>query len=533
MFSSFILLFNFVLFDFCAFSDIYIYAEKQEEESFQELIEDRPESVSDVFSDLPELNYWADESLQSSQNLKLEGVDQRFLDLRYEGIRLRDPSHPTGVFDVGAFFGLSNKKIRLVNGQGLSLENSYQENPSFFSSLSSLGEASLGGEQSTCGETSCWVGQGRFQRRGGFSLSSSDKEKDYLDQSTFALSRLKEGERISQKDHLLLSLSYADLDGLSFNPSGAEVDSSYSKSSFFLIAKELEYNKKHSFKLSYLNINRKQANPVLSQTYRQKSDVIELQTKIFKNFIVNLYRESYGVYGGADHDEGFELGYQKVKGNFSFEIKAGASYLRKESFDFGASYKGLYLFYKRQPASLFQTFYNETFSPSLESLEPQSLTGIKYYKKLNSFLGVKASYYYGDEIVEFLNSGYSNLDKSHNAYVQVEAKYKGFGAYVQNQYSKIEGASVKESPRIPKWSLGLSYVYSFSRDFRFVTSGAWFSKRQAFDGSELNDFVRSEVSLAYKSFQIVAYNVLNQDNEIYKGLERRPLSFELNYKKVF
>ncbi len=123
------------------------------------------------------------------------------------------------------------------------------------------------------------------------------------------------------------------------------------------------------------------------------------------------------------------------------------------------------------------------------------------------------------------------MDEIETATLKIDATGEMFKLFGQYQWAKNLSAD-SDLPRRPGWTFGLSgkqklYSLSLSSDVK------WVSERVAFDGSMLNSFWDTVLRVEHRGFEFSVSNFLDQDRPVLKGLERRPITFELKYQKTF
>ena len=288
---------------------VYVYSE---EVGVQEEASESTGFTETTFSEDPRFNYFEMTSLNANASLFLDGLDQRFLDLTYNGFSLRDPSHPTGIFNVAVFSALRGQKLRLNNASGLdvSIENKDISRLSF--GLNSLREAFWNAEQAFCETDKCFSVGVSLKRGGGYSQIEQGDEKDYYDDINLNFSRTSFKTNYTAKTHFLYSGRKLDEDTAGFlTDTTVESETAESKNSTLLLGQDYEFFKKARLKAFYLGSYRSQRDEPQGFSFRQRGGVFELEAEYKKSFSAKAFRESYNLYSSHDYDFGGQVGYKK------------------------------------------------------------------------------------------------------------------------------------------------------------------------------------------------------------------------------
>ena len=233
-----------------------------------------------------------------------------------------------------------------------------------------------------------------------------------------------------------------------------------------------------------------------------------------------------------------KLGIKKTKGEFKFSASVGKTKLRDIFVDTDFSYKGIYIFYKEKPSSLFQESFNRSFGGDSD-LESQKIIGLKLKQryKLNKsiLLDATAGYYrtFGFIDYNFENNSYLNLSKVENLNLGLKLRTKTSALFVQHQLARELGDQNRELPRRPPWRVGASLRKQVGGVVKVHANLSWVSRRKAFDGSLLEDFIQTKLEFKFRGVGLVFENALDQDRATFKNLTRRPFSVGLNYQKTF
>ncbi len=541
---SFLLVFSFTTQALAESTDgVYVFANPQDSEASSNGGVGLSEPfVEDYFSEASEFNYYGKDMLSTRFSIFLDGMAPRFVDINYNGFSLRDPSHPEGYFDIRSLVGLTGKKRISKSGNKILLSNEHSEKGFLEMSVSQLGEAEAGFQKNKCTESFCYSGGARLQRGGGFSQRENGVEDDYFHRINLNFNSTRYRASFEEKTFMFYSGGKFDEDGFISSPESLDGEST---ESVLFAGKRLKF-KDLNIQGSYLRSYRKQE---VGSVFNQKSQVFELGAT-YKKMGLKVYNERYSNFSSftsvddSDLDSGVELSFQNKKNVQSILVKGGYTIRRKLYGSAEWSYKSLGLFYKAVPASLYQTSQNNISSTSFEDLKTQNMIGARYEKGIfkNKFvnIGARASYTRTYEFIDYANpaglpttGGYFNLDEIETALLKLKVETKYFNAYAQRLLAR-DVSTKKDLVRRPDWTLGLNAFKQISA-IKINADVKWVSSRtDGFGGNTyLKAFWETRVRLGYKDFELSARNVLNQDTVILAGFERRPLTFELKYRKTF
>ncbi len=491
--------------------------------------------VEDYFSTTPAFNYFENNALNPNQSLFLNGIDQRFLDLDYNGFSLRDPSHPTGVFNVNAVLSVVADKSLSFKPSKIKITKSYKEDDFLLLSLSHLGEAQAAFKKSDCSDVFCFNSGFSAKRGGGFSQKSGGVEDDYFNRFdvNFESSSFKE----KYEDQTYLMYSYQDYDEDSvgiFSQLEPESLNAFSTSSTLFLGKKYLF-KNFKFQTSYLKSDRMQKNRDLNLEFSQQGEVFELQVD-YKSFYSKLFNERFDLLTSKDIDSGGVVGFVQKAGVLSAELELGYTDLRKFFGAFDFTYKSLSFFFKALPPSLFQSSFNK--KSNNEGLESQNMVGLKYFWSLlklqNLELNFETVY---SRTFDFINydfsiNSYKNLSEVENVSMNLDFNVYFLNAYLQFQKARNLTDDL-DLPQRPHWTIGLNSKNRIYKKIELLTSLKRVGQRKAFDNTNLEAFWDTSVALKRGGLSIGLTNIFNEDDEVYKGLERRPLTLEVKYQKFF
>ncbi|MGH1468402.1 MAG: hypothetical protein ACRBBP_05925 [Bdellovibrionales bacterium] len=498
--------------------------------------EEGGEPLEGYFSKNPEFNYFYKHALNPQQSLFMDGVDQRFLSFDYNGFSLRDPSHPSGIFNMSALVSSIEEKKVLHKPGALSVLSDKKEGGFLRFGISHLGEALAGFQKGSCNADFCYGGGAAFRRGGGFSQKAGGVERDYFNKVDLNFHTVKYRESFEDKTYLFYSGQVFDEDSVGvfdLNESESKVAKSKGATLFFGKAYRFKEMELRGF---YLASYRTQKNREKNLSYSQRGEVFEAQIKL-KKFQFNLFNERYDLFSSSGSDLGGLSKYSDKAGEFLYNVQLGYTKERKAYGGGRLEYKNFSLFFDALSASLYQANFNKEFSANNEDLKTQNIVGFEFFKNwslgktLN--LGMRTTYSRTFDFIDYnLNTNlYENLDEIETATLKIDATGEMFKLFGQYQWAKNLSAD-SDLPRRPGWTFGLSgkqklYSLSLSSDVK------WVSERVAFDGSMLNSFWDTVLRVEHRGFEFSVSNFLDQDRPVLKGLERRPITFELKYQKTF
>lgn len=496
--------------------------------------------AEDFFRDASRFNYFEDQSLRGSGSLFVEGVDQRFLELTYNGFSLRDPSQPSGVFNINALSNLGDTRLTLKGSSGLNVETGVRESSQLSISGSQLGEAEMDSAYGTCSETSCRSLGLSLKRGGGFSQAADGAENDYFEEVTLNFSNsLFKGHK-DFKTHFLYYGQRLDEDNINaLADLSSESSVAESINSVLFLGQEVGLGEKIKLKASYLSSYRNQKDEEAGLSFRQFGEVVDFSLEHSNLFKIKGFKEDFNLYSSKGTDLGGVLSHKSsLKSGGSLSLELGKSEKRDYNWDLELGFKNFILFYKGVAPSLFQQDYNNEFAASRLSLDTQKVLGgrvLKNFKFNKVKFKVVQSYsrFYNFIDFDLSSNSYKNLGELENIFSSLELQYSGALFFIQHQISKEVEGQKRDLPRRPRWTLGLSGRQKISKPLSVFVSLKWLSERQAFDQTELKKTWLSEVRFDYKSFKLSATNVLNQKELFYKNLSRKSLAISLSYAKKF
>ena len=536
-----VLWFFFILTYLPAFS----YAEEEAVDIYAESVEaleplsgqTQDYSVEDFFSEAARFNYFEEQALRASGSLFVEGIDQRFLELKYNGFSLRDPSTPSGVFNVNSLRGVNRAQIKLTKSSSLEISKKEEEALSLLVKASHLGEGEVKVDKGACNFKSCQTYGVNLKRGGGFSQSSQGVEDDYFEEINLNFSNNFFTKSNNFKTHILYYGQRLDEDNVFALPDlNLESRNAESKNSVFLMGQEASFDKTVKLKLSFLSSYRNQIDPSQNTSFRQRGEVLEASFEFIKYFKLELFRESFNLYSSKGVDLGLALSHESSFKNFNFKTRAGESKERGLNWSIEAGFKNFVLFYKGVTPSLFQNIFNESFASFKPSLESQKVLGLRFFKlfkikKLN--VKFNQSYSYFDDFIDFnlISNSYENLQSLENIFSSLDLRFKSTSFFIQHQISRQRKGLKEDLPRRPRWTLGLRHKQKVKNLINIYMSIKWLSERPAFDQSTLKEALLTELQFEYRSFKLSATNVLNEERELFRELSRRPLTVSLSYQK--
>jgi len=496
--------------------------------------------LGEVLSQDPRFNHYENQSLRSFSSVFLEGVDQRFLELSFHGFSVRDPSTPTGVFNLASFSALKSQRIDLRGGAGLAIESARSDRSYIEGDVSNLGEASAAAVFSRCRATDhCQSFEAVLKRGGGFSQMDAGVENDYFEEVSLSGSRDYRAFGRKLTSHFFYYGQQLDLD--SVGPLSSEVIESLSAealNSIYFIGQEVELSKKHKLMLSYTNSYRNQKDEDLGLSFRQSGEVLESTYVFDKDFRLKVFSEHFDLYSSSDEDIGFDVQKLFSWKDFVTEVSIGKTELRSLNWSLEAGYKNFVIFYKGLPPSLFQQSYNNEFSSST-NLRSQSFVGMRHSQSYSFFdkAQIKWSWSYSRifDFVDFdLNANsYKNLERVENFFMGLDFIRGPLHVFVQNQVARQIGSLNVDLPRRAPWTLGLR-VQEVQKSFLKFNGGIkWLSKRPAFDQTELEATWLADLGVSYKNFNITLTNVFSNQEVVFKNLSRKPFSASLSFQKNF
>ncbi len=494
------------------------------------------EQLESFFTENPEFNYFYKNALNPQQSLFVDGVDQRFLGLNYNGFSLRDPSHPSGIFNVSAIVSSIEEKKVLHKAGRLLIESEKNEGGFFRVEVSHLGEFLTGFQKSSCGTDFCYGGGAAFKRGGGFSQKAGGTEKDYFNKIDVNFKTVQYKEKFEDKTYLFYSGQVFDEDSVgAFDVNEPESVVARSKGATFFIGKAYKF-KKMELKGFYLSSYRTQKNREKSLSFAQRGEVFEAQLKL-KQLQFNIFNERYDLFSSSGSDTGFLSEYLGKRRGVFYSFKLGYTDKRKSYGGLRLEYKNISFFFDALSASLYQTSFNKEFAVGNGDLDTQNILGLEYsrdWRISDEFsLGIRTTYSRTFDFIDYnLNTNiYENLDEIETITFKGEVGNKLFKFF--GQWQRAQNLSSKqELPRRPDWTFGLSGEKDL-KSIKLSSDIKWVSSRVGFDGSVLNSFWDTVLRVRYKRFVLSASNFLDQDRPVLKGLERRPITFELKYQKTF
>lgn len=491
--------------------------------------------LEDHFSSSSEYNYYENNALNPYQSLFLDGVDQRFLELDYNGFSLRDPSHPSGVFNIAAILAATGARSVSNKAVGLAITNKHEEKSFVELGLSHLGEAHTAFQKNLCESDFCYSMGASLKRGGGFSQKSDGVEDDYFRRMDLNYSSVKYTPSYEDQTYVFYSGQRYDEDSIGlFSEAEPESLNASSNGSILFLGKKYKF-KDAVLKASYLVSYRSQENSDVPTKFSQRGEVFEVEGE-YKNIGLRVFNERYDLFLNKDSDTGAVLNFKSVINKINYSLDIGVTTLRNEFGSVEVDYKNWGLFAKAVPASLFQSSLNE--SGGFENLKTQNILGLRYYERLlknkQIKLNLKASYSRTFDFIDYelSSNSYKNLNEIENALLKIEALYLGSSVFVQYQIARNVSTGAELVQR-PDWTLGLRVKEKLRKTLTFSGALKLIGERKAFDGSLLDHFWESSVALGFKEFSLSAVNAFNEDQEVYRGLGRRPLTFELKYQKTF
>jgi len=496
-------------------------------------------SLGQTIEESSRFNHYENQSLRAFSSVFVDGVDQRFLNLNFNGFSLRDPSTPTGVFNLSAVSALRSVRLNLEGGDMINIETDQLKEASLVTSVSSLGEAELSANYGSCEEASCTAFEAVALRGGGYSQLENGDENDYFEEITFSGARSYNFKGYKLTTRLLYYGQRLDLDSVGpLNNIAVESQRAEALNSVFLVGQDIAFSKKHRLKFSYLSSYRNQRDNGFGQSFQQRGEVLESAYLFKKKLKVKVFHEKYDLYSSQDEDIGFNVQKSFVLSDFVLDLEIGRTKLRSLNWSSELGYKNLVLFYKGQPASLFQQSYNKNFSVASPDLSAQTFLGARYEKKfIFSFFKLKlnASYSRIYEFIDFYLDGnfYANLGEVENSFTGVTFTRGPLSFYVQNQVARQVKVTKQDLARRTPWTLGLRYKKLFKNSFALSGGVKWLSKRKAFDQSDLKQTWISDLRLSYKNIRLTCTNVFSEKEAVFKNLGRKPLAFAFSYQKNF
>lgn len=501
------------------------------------------QSMGQILGDSSRFNYYENQSLRSFSSVFVEGVDQRFLDLNFNGFSLRDPSSPTGVFNVAALSSLRAVSLDLAGGSAINVGSEKIKKNFAGASVSNLQEAELMASYGACSSRFCSSLETSLKRGGGYSQLESGSEKDYFEEVSFSGSQSYSLGKTVLTTRLLYYGQLLDLD--SVGPLGSvtvESSSAEALNSVLFVGQDFDFSKKHRLMLSYTSSYRNQKDVDLNLSFRQQGEVLESIYIYKNNFKFKVFHEQFNIYSSKDEDVGFNLQRNFVFKDLIIDLSVGKTKLRSLNWSAEAGYKNFVLFYKGVPPSLFQQSYNDEFSSASTDLKSQAFVGFRYsrlhrFSLLNFKWNLSYSRIYDFVDFDLVENSYSNLGEVENFFIGVNLMKGPVTFTVQNQVARQLENLRLDLPRRAPWTLGLRYkkIFKSASKSNFELSGGvrWLSKRRAFDQDDLEATWMSDLRLSYGNLSLNCTNVFSESDAVFKNLGRKPFAASLAFQKNF